>query len=79
MPLQLCLERSRYFTTLWQGNKLAKVLVYLRNRLSALVRRVSAPSPLFSFSGDWQRLVVLASAGPFLASLASLNSKDGTK
>jgi hypothetical protein len=28
-------------------------------------------APLFSFSGEWQRAVVVASAGPFVASLAS--------
>lgn len=27
-------------------------------------------APLFSFSGEWQRAVVVASAGPFVASLA---------
>jgi hypothetical protein len=36
-------------------------------------------APLLSFSGGWQRLVVLASAGPFLVSLALRNSKEGTK
>jgi hypothetical protein len=44
----------------------------------ALALLYNPVAPLFSFSGDWQRLVVLASAVPFLASLASLNSKDGT-
>jgi hypothetical protein len=42
----------------------------------ALALLYTPVAPLFSFSGDWQRLIVLASAGPFLA---SLNSKDGTK
>lgn len=44
----------------------------------ALALLYNPVAPLFSFSGDWQRLVVLASAVPFLASLPSLNSKDGT-
>jgi len=30
-------------------------------------------APLFSFSGEWQRAVVVASAAPFVASLASRN------
>lgn len=30
-------------------------------------------APVFSFSGGWQRAVVLASAAPFMASLASRN------
>jgi hypothetical protein len=44
----------------------------------ALALLYNPVEPLFSFSGDWPRLVVLASAVPFLASLASLKSKDGT-
>jgi hypothetical protein len=32
-------------------------------------------APVFGFSGDWQRVVVAASAAPFLASLAGRNSR----
>ena len=35
--------------------------------------------PLFSFSGDWQRAVVVASAAPFVAALAWRQLKEGTK
>jgi hypothetical protein len=32
-------------------------------------------APVFGFSGDWQRVVVAASAAPFLASLARRNAR----
>jgi hypothetical protein len=32
-------------------------------------------APVFGFSGDWQRVVVAASAAPFLASLAWRNAR----
>jgi hypothetical protein len=32
-------------------------------------------APVFSFSGDWQRALVVASAAPFVASLASRNAR----
>lgn len=35
--------------------------------------------PVFSFSGDWQRTVVAASAAPFAAALAWPQFKEGTK
>lgn len=31
----------------------------------------------FGFSGDWQRVVVVASAAPFLASLVWINARNG--
>lgn len=38
---------------------------------AALVLLYNPIAPLFSFSGEWQRAIVVASAGPFVASLAS--------
>jgi uncharacterized protein DUF6804 len=35
--------------------------------------------PVFSFSGDWQRAVVVASAAPFVAALAWRQIKEGTE
>lgn len=35
--------------------------------------------PVFGFSGDWQRAVVVASAAPFVVSLASRNMEDATQ
>jgi hypothetical protein len=39
----------------------------------ALALLYNPVAPVFSFSGGWQRAVVLASAAPFVASLASRN------
>jgi hypothetical protein len=36
-------------------------------------------APLFSFSGGWQRALVVASAVPFVASLAWRNYEEGTE
>jgi hypothetical protein len=36
-------------------------------------------APAFNFSGDWQRAVAVASAVPFIASLAWRNATKGTR
>jgi hypothetical protein len=38
-----------------------------------LVLLYNPVAPVFSFSGEWQRVVVVVSAAPFVASLASRN------
>ena len=40
---------------------------------AALALLYNPLAPVFSFSGDWQRALVVASAAPFVASLASRN------
>jgi hypothetical protein len=39
----------------------------------ALALLYNPVAPVFSFSGDWQRVIAVVSAGPFVASLASRN------
>jgi hypothetical protein len=41
----------------------------------ALVLLYNPVAPVFSFSGEWQRALVVASAAPFIASLAWRNAK----
>ena len=45
---------------------------------AALALLYNPLAPVFSFSGDWQRALVVASAAPFVASLASRNVEDRT-
>jgi hypothetical protein len=45
----------------------------------ALALLYNPVAPVFSFSGEWQRALVAASAIPFLASLASRKSEEGTQ
>jgi hypothetical protein len=42
----------------------------------ALALLYNPVAPVFSFSGDWQRAVVLSSAFPFIASLAGRKERQ---
>jgi hypothetical protein len=42
----------------------------------ALALLYNPVAPVFSFSGDWQRALVLSSAVPFIASLAGRNVRQ---
>ena len=46
---------------------------------AALALLYNPVAPVFGFTGDWQRAVVLASAAPFVASLASRNVRMETQ
>jgi hypothetical protein len=46
---------------------------------AALALLYNPVAPVFGFTGDWQRAVVLASAAPFVASLASRNVRTETR
>jgi uncharacterized protein DUF6804 len=51
----------------------------LAGLFAALVALYNPVAPVLSFSGDWQRAVVVASALPFIVSLRSAHLKDGTQ
>ena len=46
---------------------------------AALALLYNPLAPVFSLSGDWQRALVVASAAPFVASLASRNVEGRTQ
>ena len=46
---------------------------------AALVALYNPVIPIVSFSGEWQRVVVVSSALPFVASLSWPNEKEGTR